>query len=71
VQVFHDLLGLFEGFVPRHTRQYAQLGQAAQAALTQYRAEVESRAFPTEEQSFAMKDEVLAALRAELASRSE
>lgn len=71
VQVFHDLLGLFEGFVPRHTRQYAQLGQAAQAALTQYRAEVESRAFPTEEQSFTMKDDVLAALRAELDSRSE
>ena len=71
VQVFHDLLGLFEGFVPRHTRQYAQLGQAAQAALAQYRAEVESRAFPTEEQSFAMKDEVLAALRAELDSRSD
>lgn len=71
VQVFHDLLGLFEGFVPRHTKQYAQLGQAAQAALAQYRAEVESREFPTEEQSFSMKDEVLAALQAELDARSE
>ncbi|MFN8378545.1 MAG: 3-methyl-2-oxobutanoate hydroxymethyltransferase [Anaerolineae bacterium] len=71
VQVFHDLLGLFEDFVPRHTRQYAQLGQVAQAALAQYRAEVESREFPTEEQSFTMKDDVLAALRAELDARSE
>ncbi len=67
VQVFHDLLGLFEGFVPRHTRQYAQLGQAAQAALTQYRADVESGEFPTAGQSFTMKDDVLALLRAELA----
>ncbi|HYO88598.1 MAG TPA: 3-methyl-2-oxobutanoate hydroxymethyltransferase [Candidatus Limnocylindrales bacterium] len=69
VQVFHDLLGLFEGFVPRHTRQYAQLGQAAQAALAQYRAEVERREFPTAEHSFTMKDDVLAALRAELSPR--
>ena len=71
VQVFHDLLGLFEGFVPRHTRQYAQIGQAAQAALAQYRADVESRAFPTEENSFTMKDDVLAALRSELNTRSD
>lgn len=66
VQVYHDLLGLFSGFVPHHTKQYALLGQAAQDALTQYRVEVESRAFPTDAQSFTMKDDVLAALRAEL-----
>jgi 3-methyl-2-oxobutanoate hydroxymethyltransferase len=71
VQVFHDLLGLFAGFVPRHTRQYAQLGQAAQTALAQYRQDVESGAFPTAEHSFTMKDEVLAALRAELGHESE
>lgn len=63
VQVFHDLLGLFEGFVPRHTRQYAQLGELAQAALAEYRAGVETGAFPGAEQSFTMKDDVLAALR--------
>lgn len=66
VQVFHDLLGLFEGFVPRHTHQYAQLGALTQAALVQYRTDVETGAFPTAEQSFTMKGEVLAALREEL-----
>jgi 3-methyl-2-oxobutanoate hydroxymethyltransferase len=65
VQVFHDLLGLYAEFVPRHTRQYAKLGEAAQAALAEYRADVEQGAFPTDEHSFTMKDEVLAALREE------
>jgi 3-methyl-2-oxobutanoate hydroxymethyltransferase len=69
VQVFHDLLGLFEAFVPRHTRQYAKLGEAAQAALAEYRTDVEQGVFPTEEHSFTMKDEVLAALRDEFEAK--
>jgi 3-methyl-2-oxobutanoate hydroxymethyltransferase len=65
VQVFHDLLGLFEGFVPRHTRQYTVLSDVIRSALAQYRQDVVSRAFPTDENSFMMKHEVLEALQAE------
>ena len=52
VQVWHDLLGLFEDFTPRHTRHYAELGEATRAALTSYAADVRSGAFPGEAQSF-------------------
>lgn len=63
VQIFHDLLALFDAFVPRHTKQYAQVGTIAREALTAYVEDVKNRAFPTDENSFTMKPEVLAALR--------
>jgi 3-methyl-2-oxobutanoate hydroxymethyltransferase len=47
VQVWHDILGLFEAFVPKHTHQYAQIGQAICTALTTYKTEVEQHLFPT------------------------
>jgi 3-methyl-2-oxobutanoate hydroxymethyltransferase len=63
VQVFHDLLGLFDAFVPKHTRRYAEIGVAIQAALGAYVDDVKSGAFPTEANSFGMKDEVLRAVQ--------
>jgi 3-methyl-2-oxobutanoate hydroxymethyltransferase len=63
VQVFHDIVGLFEDFVPRHTHQYAHLGAAMREAVSAYVHDVQARAFPTAENSFTMKDDVLAALR--------
>ncbi len=63
VQIFHDLLGLFDAFIPRHTRQYAQLGDLGRTALTQYVEDVRSRAFPKDENSFKMKEAVLNQLR--------
>ncbi len=62
IQVFHDLLGLFEGFVPKHTRRYAQVGETIRSALTAYASDVRERRFPTEEQSFSMDERALAEL---------
>jgi 3-methyl-2-oxobutanoate hydroxymethyltransferase len=59
VQVFHDLLGLFEGFTPKHARRYADLAGAARSALAAYAADVRERRFPTEEQSFSMDERAL------------
>jgi 3-methyl-2-oxobutanoate hydroxymethyltransferase len=55
VQVWHDLLGLFTDFVPKHARRYADLGASVSEALRTYAAEVRSGAFPTEKESFVMK----------------
>lgn len=63
VQIFHDLLGLFEEFVPRHTRRYATLAETARGALSAYRTDVEARAFPTDEQSFSIREDVMTELR--------
>ena len=62
VQVLHDMLGLYTDFVPRHTKQYAKLGEQISAAFAQYATEVQSGAFPTEKHAFtadeAMMDEI-------------
>jgi 3-methyl-2-oxobutanoate hydroxymethyltransferase len=52
VQVLHDLLGLFEWFVPRHTRRYAELGPVIRDALTRYAEDVRAGRFPAEENTF-------------------
>jgi 3-methyl-2-oxobutanoate hydroxymethyltransferase len=65
VQVFHDILALFDTLTPRHAKQYAQVGQVAREAIAQYVREVQTRAFPTAQHSFPMNEEVLMALRGE------
>ncbi|MBK8026350.1 MAG: 3-methyl-2-oxobutanoate hydroxymethyltransferase [Chloroflexi bacterium] len=62
VQVFHDLVGLYGDFVPRHARQYVDAGKIIQEAIKQYSDDVRSRQFPDADHSFAMKDDILAAL---------
>ena len=62
VQVYHDLLGLFDAFVPKHTRQYAQLGDTIRDAIAAYARDVRERRFPTDEQSFTMDESALAEL---------
>ena len=59
VQVFHDLLGLFTDFVPRHTRRYANLSEVVGQATSEYVRDVQARAFPADEHSFSMDLDVL------------
>ncbi|HEY2662429.1 MAG TPA: 3-methyl-2-oxobutanoate hydroxymethyltransferase [Caulobacteraceae bacterium] len=55
VQVWHDILGLFDGKPPRHAKVYAEIGKAIEAALKAYADEVRQGAFPTDAQSVAAK----------------
>ncbi|MFP4088093.1 MAG: 3-methyl-2-oxobutanoate hydroxymethyltransferase [Desulfobacteraceae bacterium] len=57
VLVYHDLVGLFERFVPKMVKQYVNLAPMVKEALIQYKKEVESGAFPGAEHSFTMKAE--------------
>jgi 3-methyl-2-oxobutanoate hydroxymethyltransferase len=66
VLVYHDLLGLTEGHLPRFVKRYANLSQEIRGALDAYVAEVRSGAFPAEEHTYAMAPEELAELAAEL-----
>ena len=52
VQVFHDLLGLFDDFVPKHAKRYADLGSQITEAVRAYAAEVRDGRFPTAKESF-------------------
>ena len=52
VLVLHDLLGLFDRFVPKFIKRYANLKQEAVSAIQEYKKDVEDGVFPSEEQSF-------------------
>ena len=60
VQVFHDMLGIYDDCrAMKHAKAYANLGATIRDAVRQYIAEVESGAFPTEENSFPMDEATL------------
>jgi len=68
VQVFHDILALFDDFVPRHTKRYIQIGEMMLSAISDYRHEVEAREFPTKDNSFSIEDDVIETLKKEFAT---
>jgi len=63
VLVVQDLLGLYEKFVPKFSKQYAHLGAEIRKAAGQYAKEVKAGEFPTQEHSFNADDSVLKALQ--------
>jgi 3-methyl-2-oxobutanoate hydroxymethyltransferase len=64
VLVLHDLLGLYEGRSPRFAKRYADLATEIRGALERFAGDVRSGAFPTEEHTYAMPEDELAAFRA-------
>ena len=52
ILVLHDVIGLFERFVPKFIKRYANLKDEALKALIAYREEVKSGVFPSEKESF-------------------
>ena len=62
VQVFHDLMGLFTDFAPKHARRYANLAETIKAAAAEYISDVQGQSFPSDKESFDMKESVLAEL---------
>jgi 3-methyl-2-oxobutanoate hydroxymethyltransferase len=52
VLVTHDLLGLYHGHRPKFVRRYAELGDAMREAFTRYVADVKSKRFPSDAESY-------------------
>ncbi len=57
VLVYHDLLGLTEGHLPRFVKRYANLSREIRDAIEAYAADVRTGTFPDEEHSYAMDEE--------------
>ncbi|NPV70709.1 MAG: 3-methyl-2-oxobutanoate hydroxymethyltransferase [Firmicutes bacterium] len=66
VLVFHDMMGLFQRFLPKFVKQYVNLAPQIVEGLNQYSTEVAGGAFPAKEHTFSMKDEEVNALIEEL-----
>ena len=64
VQVLHDMLGLFTGFIPKHAKRYAQFAEEMQDAFARFTQEVQQGSFPTAEHSFSMDETILEELLA-------
>ena len=52
ILVLHDVIGLFERFVPKFTKQYVNLNKEASQAIQSYKKEVEKGTFPSIDHSF-------------------
>ncbi|NLL19380.1 MAG: 3-methyl-2-oxobutanoate hydroxymethyltransferase [Clostridia bacterium] len=59
VLVWHDLLGMSSGTLPRFVKQYADLRRQIVKALGDYKNDVETSRFPEEKHSFIMDKENL------------
>jgi 3-methyl-2-oxobutanoate hydroxymethyltransferase len=57
VLVFHDLLGLTAGHVPRFVRRYAQLRANALTAIQHWGEDVRARRFPSPAEEYGMSPE--------------
>lgn len=52
VLVLHDMLGITMDFSPRFLRRYLNLAESIEGAITSYCADVRSKNFPNEEESY-------------------
>jgi 3-methyl-2-oxobutanoate hydroxymethyltransferase len=66
VQVWHDMLGLYTDFVPRHTKRYANLAETMISAIQSYAEEVRAGSFPTAENGSSMDEQELQAVLRQL-----
>ena len=63
VLVTHDMMGLFDKFVPKFVKQYAQIRPTIIDGLKTFKQEVSTQSFPGAKHSFGMSDETLEALK--------
>jgi 3-methyl-2-oxobutanoate hydroxymethyltransferase len=59
VLVYHDLLGMSEGHLPRFVKRYANLSREIRDALEHYVHDVRAGVFPEEQHTYAMPEDEL------------
>ena len=52
VLVTNDIIGYFEGFLPKFAKQYARVGDVVRQAVKDFRKDIESGKFPDADHSF-------------------
>ena len=70
VLVWHELMGLSNGQLPRFVKQYADIGAAMLAALEAYVSDVRAGRFPEDRHTYTMLENELDSFEAELMSAS-
>jgi 3-methyl-2-oxobutanoate hydroxymethyltransferase len=62
VLVYHDVLGIEDRISPKFVRRYATVKADSVAALSAYAADVRTRRFPSDDESYHLSDDVAEAL---------
>ena len=62
VLVYHDLIGYGEHRVPKFVKQYCQISNTIESAVSQYVTEVKKCAFPSKEHTFSIDENELKSL---------
>jgi 3-methyl-2-oxobutanoate hydroxymethyltransferase len=70
VLVWHDLLGIYGGHKPKFVKRFAEVRQEMLAGVGAYAEQVRSRTFPSEEYSYSIDPEELAAFHTYLEEES-
>ena len=52
ILVLHDVIGMFDRFVPKFVKKYANLKEETLNAVRSYRKEIEKGVFPSKDESF-------------------
>jgi len=65
VLVFHDLLGMAFGKLPRFVREYANLRETITDAVTRWAEDVRSGSYPSENESYGLPADAAAELHIE------
>ena len=59
VLVIQDMLGMYSDFTPKFVKKYAELNKAMALSIESYIKEVKNEAFPEEQHTFKIDDEVI------------
>ncbi|MCP4023661.1 MAG: 3-methyl-2-oxobutanoate hydroxymethyltransferase [Desulfobacteraceae bacterium] len=63
VLVTHDMIGLFDKFVPKFVKQYTKIRPTIINAMKEYKDDVTNQTFPAKEHSFSMSEETVTELK--------
>ena len=66
VLVYQDMLGMFPDYTPKFAKRFGDVGNAMREAFTAYINETKSSAFPSEEHTYKIDEELIQRLEEEL-----
>ena len=59
IQVLHDILGLFDTFVPKHAKQFANISDIISKTITNYKNDVCAEKFPSKNHYISIDKKIL------------
>ena len=62
IQVFHDILGLFDSFIPKHAKQFINLSETISSVIKTYKKDVMHGDFPSKQNYLSIDKKIITKL---------